>query len=174
MKLSPKSAVSNIKGPWDDLIEDFLLQVRATKKPATHVSYAKQLQRFRAWIGEQEPPIEPGAFKAKNINQFLVDREVAGISRTTRRYDAIIIKMCLRHGVPEYLPHDPLRDYRIPRAESKEQYCPTTDDNRRILQAIEDRWNVNKNPKCRYVREKSVGSIGGAIRLLSVACLKRP
>jgi integrase/recombinase XerC len=135
---------------WYDLIEDYLLHVKASKKPRTEFSYRAQLRLFHRWAVEQG--IKPETFRIRDMDAYLVFREGNGVSIKTRRYDAVIIRSMLAYGVQvDLLTRNALKDYKILTVPEKEEFCPTQQQAVAILQAVTDRWTPSKNPACRHV-----------------------
>lgn len=139
---------------WAELISDYLLEVKANKKPKTHQGYSRQLRLFERWITAQRVPL--ASFRAKHLNAFLVEREQNSVGNRTRRLDAILVKMLINYACREghFTGSNPLKDYTIPRVIVEEQYCPTVEDLRKLFKAVEARFNPATNPKIRYVRAK--------------------
>ena len=138
------------KSEWSDLIEDYLLHVKASKKPRTEFSYRAQLRLFHRWAVARE--VKPGSFRIRDMDAYLVFRQGNEISRKTQRYDAVIIRSMFAYGVQvDLIERNPLKDYKILTVPDKEEFCPTSDQARVLLKAVEDRWVPALNPKSRYV-----------------------
>jgi integrase/recombinase XerC len=92
------------------------------------------------------------------MRRFLSDRAQSGgrrgdgRSRKTLREDAIAARAffdyCVR--IAGILESNPLKDYEIPKANPAYVRMPTADELRRLLCAVEDRWNPRVNPSARF------------------------
>ncbi|MCW3050857.1 MAG: Tyrosine recombinase xerC [Chthonomonadales bacterium] len=138
------------KTAWSDLIDDFLLHVLATQKASTEHSYRAQLRLFHRWAVERD--VKPDTFRIRDMDAYIVYRQGNGLSRTTQRYDAIIIRAMFTYGLQTNLiGRNPLKDYKIITLEKKEEFCPNKEQASAILRAVETRWNPRTNPKSKYV-----------------------
>jgi hypothetical protein len=92
---------------WTDAVDDFLLQVKATREEKTLLYYTCRLSVLKRWA--EEHAVALSGFCARNLRQFLADRADAGVTDATRRHDAVatraFLKFCKREG---YVDGDPL------------------------------------------------------------------
>lgn len=135
---------------WAEAVADFLLQVRATREEATERFYRNQLRLLVRWAEGQGVPLAD--FRARHLRAYLAFRADSGVSDQTRRHDAAaaraFLKFCKRE---EYIRGDPLAGFQVPKASRPYVKCPSDDEIRRLLQAVQDRWRPSVNPAARYV-----------------------
>ena len=135
---------------WAEAVADFLLQVRATREENTERFYRAQLSLLVRWAEGQGVPLSE--FRARHLRQYLAHRADTGVSDMTRRHDAsaarAFLKFCKRE---EYVQGDPLQGYQVPKAARAYVKCPSDDEIRRLLSAMQDRWKPSLNPSARFV-----------------------
>jgi len=135
---------------WDEALSDFLLQTRTSREEGTERFYQQRVGMLRRWAAEKAIPLTE--FRARHMREYLASRQGA-VSETTRRLDAVaartFFKFCKRE---EYIPTNPLAEYQIPKAERPYVKCPSDDEIRSLLQAVNDRYKEGLNPKAKYIR----------------------
>lgn len=135
---------------WKDAVDDFLLQVKATREEKTVIYYHGRLKLLKEWAEKQEIPVTE--FKARHLRQYLAERAESGVSDATRRHDAVsaraFLKFCVRE---EYIEGDPLRGYQAPKSARPYVKCPSDEEIKKLLEALHDRWLPSLNPEARFV-----------------------
>lgn len=129
---------------WDAALSDFLLDVRSRLSDRTARFYRSQLRGLVAWADGEHITLQ--AFTVRHLRAYLVARQQAGVSESTRRHDAVSAKSFLRFATREgYLDANPLRDYAIPKAATPHVHMPTDEEIRLFLAAVQDRWSPKRN-----------------------------
>jgi site-specific recombinase XerD len=135
---------------WQEAVEDFLLQTRGSREENTERYYTERLKLLVRWA--EGEGITLADFRARHLRQYLAHRADLGVSDSTRRSDAVsaraFLKFCKRE---EYIEADPLVGYQVPKAGKPYVKCPSDEEIRRLLQALQDRWKPSLNPKIRYI-----------------------
>lgn len=135
---------------WTDLVEDWRAFLVAGRAAKTVVAYMDRLSGLRRWSEGQG--LGANAFRGRHLTRYLAGRVEAGISPTTRRHDAVVAKMFFAWAAKEdYLPGNPLADYKVVKAPKPFVRMPTDDEIRRLLRALDERWSIKANPNARFM-----------------------
>lgn len=134
---------------WDAALTDFLRGCTGELEPRTVQSYRYQLKPFARWASANEIPL--AQFTARHMREWLAQRAEGGVSQKTRRNDAITINVFFKFCVQnDYLPKNPLYDYKIPRAPEPFVRMPSPDELRALLLAVKERWDPATNPPIKH------------------------
>ncbi len=135
---------------WADLVEDWRAFLIAGRAPKTVLAYLDRLAGLRRWSEQQGLGV--CAFRGRHLTRYLASRVEAGISPTTRRHDAVVAKMFFAWAAKDdYLPGNPLSDYKVVKAPKPFVRMPTDDEIRRLLKALDERWSIKANPNARFM-----------------------
>lgn len=135
---------------WTDLVDDWKAFLTAGRAPKTVRAYLDRLAGLRRWAEGQG--IGVCAFRGRNLTKYLAGRVEAGISPTTRRHDAVVAKMFFAWAAKDdYLPGNPLADYKVAKAPKPFVRMPSDDEIRRLLRALDERWSLKTNPNARFM-----------------------
>ena len=146
----PAPALAGETATWTDLVEDWRAFLVAGRAAKTVVAYLDRLAGLRRWAEGQG--IGVCAFRGRHLTKYLAGRVEAGISPTTRRHDAVVAKMFFAWAAKEdYLPGNPLADYKVAKAPKPYVRMPTDDEIRRLLKALDERWSIKTNPNARFM-----------------------
>ena len=136
--------------PWKDAVADFLMQIRGSREEATEKFYRDRLKMLVQWAEEQNIPLTE--FRARQLREYLGARADVGVSDRTRRHDAAatraFLKFCMRE---EYIEGNPLAGFQVPKAARAYIKCPSDDEIRALLKALQERWKPSLNPSARFV-----------------------
>ena len=131
-------------------MDDFLLQVKGTREEKTLLYYTCRLTLLVRWA--QQQGVGLASFRARDLRQYLAARADAGVSDATRRHDAVasraFLKFCKREG---YIEGDPLSGYQVPKSPTPYVKCPSEDEVRVLLRAVQERWKPSINLKARFI-----------------------
>ena len=134
---------------WNEALREFLLHVEATRAAKTHRYYRVQLSGLITWANTNTITFE--SFGKRHLDRYLVERQNQGKAQITLHHDAIcakaFFKWCSRN---DFADRSPLADYEIRNAPRPPKYMPTDEDMRKLLIAVREYWDVNKNPIVRY------------------------
>ncbi len=143
-----KAATSAL--PWKDAVADFLMQIRGSREEATEKFYRDRLKMLVEWAEQQNIPLME--FRARQLREYLGARADRGVSDRTRRHDAaatrVFLKFCMRE---EYIEGNPLAGFQVPKAARAYIKCPSDDEIRALLKALQERWKPSRNPSARFV-----------------------
>ncbi|MCX6378789.1 MAG: tyrosine-type recombinase/integrase [Armatimonadetes bacterium] len=159
---------------WEEALKSFLLHLKAVRAPKTVDYYQKELILLLRWANVQNIPLE--RFGKRHLDEYLVMRSDSGKSQSTLHHDAltakVFMKWCARNDL---ISRSLLADYEVRAAPRPNMYMPTEEDVPKILSALHDIWDPNKNTDARYTsptkrsfhRERNYALV---IALLDSAC----
>lgn len=134
---------------WNEAIREFLLHLEATRAKKTFRFYDVQLRQLAGWAEQNQIPFT--GFGKRHLDRFLVERSRTGKSPTTLHHDAVCAKAFFRWCYKnDLIERSPLADYEVRKAPRPARYMPSDEEMRRLLAAIGDYWNLEKNPEIRY------------------------
>ncbi len=146
----------DVAGPvaWETPMSDWITSLQAARKLSTVRDYRSRLTQVRTWAEGQGITLDK--FRARELDQYLVMRQQAGVVDSSRRHEAIICKAFLKWCfLRKHLKSDPLQGYEIPKAQTQARVVPSAEDIGKLLQAVDDCWNIHKTDRARYTFEKA-------------------
>ena len=140
--------------PWSGPVTDWITFLSGGRKPTTVRDYRSRIGIVQRWAEGQSVTLDQ--FKARHLDQFLAQREQEGLTDTSRRHDAIVCKIFLKWAfLRKYLRSDPLYGYEIPKAVTPARFVPPAEDISKLIQAVDDCWNIHKTERAKYTFEKA-------------------
>lgn len=124
--------------PWIEAADEWLHQVAVDRRPATLRYHLANLYSYLRWMAAEAPVALPD-FTRKHLRLYLAAHP--HWSENTRSHYQKSLKSLLAFCVAEgRLPTNPLADLKIAQPAATPIYCPTAEDLRRLLAAIQAHW----------------------------------
>ncbi len=178
-KPGSKPALSLVESnEWEDLVRDFLDWCKGERMKETTIEYYRcRLSLFTRWASDRGLAVAD--FRGRHMTAYIAERRDAPgrngkgiVSFATLTHDGKAVRRLFRFAVEnDVLEQDPLRDYIVKKAPDGNVYCPSSDEVRKLLVTVSDRWDPAKNPKAgfvpleerRFYRALHTAIIGGLI-----------
>lgn len=159
---------------WNDALQEFLLHLEATRAKQTVRFYRVQLGQLVLWATENDVPF--ASFGKRHLDRYLVYRQEKGTAPTTLHSDAVCAKAFFRWCQKyDLIERSLLSEYQVRKAPKPFKYVPSSEDVAKLVQALRDYYDPDKNPPIKNVhpmkrafhREKNRAIVIG---LLDSAC----
>lgn len=135
---------------WEEALREFLLHERAIHAPKTYRYYDIQLRQLVAWATANAVPFE--GFGKRHMDRYIAHRIDSGKARLTLRHDGVCAKKFLSWCAKnDLLDRSPLAEYEVHNAPKPQKHMPSSDEVIQLLQAIQDYWDPEKNPRIRWM-----------------------
>ena len=109
----------------------------------------RSLSGIADWADKNDVPFD--AFGKRHLDRYLIERQGQNKSQATLHHDAVCAKAfyswCSKNDV---IARNPLAEYQVRNAPRTAKYMPSDEDMHRLLTAVYDYWNEQKNPAARY------------------------
>jgi Site-specific recombinase XerD len=142
-------AIDTYEPTWEEALKDYLTHARASRAHKTCLFYRCQLSQLVRWAGREEVPFEK--FGKRHLDRYLAERRET-VGRSTLRHDAVaakaFFKWCAKNDL---LLRSPLAEYEIHAAPKPAKYVPTDEELQRLLKALGEYWDPQKNPGMKHI-----------------------